>query len=182
MENAYIAIHRFVKEEHAIIINLDGDDWLISKDVVDIVVSTYEKTGCDFTYGNCIIHNPGDSGHNKVITDVDPGVNIRYSVEVERNKSYRKEIFFPRHLRTWKASVYKKIPMSRFMYPNKKWLHICEDEAIYFPMFEMSGKYEVIPIPLCAYNLASPYGDEKMNLRDRLQDEVYIRRQPPIAL
>jgi hypothetical protein len=182
IRNAYEVIHRYVKEDDAIIINLDGDDWLLRDDVIDIIRSTYKKNKCDFTYGNCVIHDPGDANHEAIITDVDPDVNIRYTVDVEKRRAYRKEIFFPRHLRTWRACVYKSIPKSSFMYPNGSWLRICEDEAIFFPLLEISGKYEVIKTPLSVYNLATPHSDERIHLMERLEDEVYMRRQSPLAL
>ncbi len=181
LRNAYEMIHEHVDNDEAIIINLDGDDWLIRDDVIDVVDKTYEVHHCLLTYGNCVYHAPGEAFHNKKGSEVIPTINQRYPDKVENLSSYRKEGFRPLHLRTWKAREFKNIPKKYFLRSDGNWVQFCEDQAIFLPLLEKAdGRYEVISTPLSAYNRHNPNSDSKLHLYEMLSDEVTILKMKPL--
>ncbi len=179
LRNAYELIHKYVSQKNAIVINLDGDDWLMRKDVIQIIETTYKKTHCLLTYGDCLLYQPGSKNHRKIASDVYSMMNRRYPHEIEIANTYRKQFFKPLHLRTWSAEEFKKIPIGYFQRPDKSWIRFCEDQAIFIPLLEAAhGQYSVIQQPLSMYNLQNPFSDQKINLKDRLFDEVTILKKP----
>lgn len=180
VQNAYEMIHAYVAEHNAIIINLDGDDWLLHRDVLQILESEYSK-GYDLTFGNCILYKPDDVVHGKPAQVLSPLLNKRYPKIVERQSSYRLEEFRPLHLRSWRADLFKKIPISEFKNANGEWFRFCEDQVIFYPLLEMSGgNYSSVATPLSVYNMANQLSDDKVHLKQKLLDEVEIRRRNPI--
>lgn len=177
LRNAYEAIHTYVEDE-AIIINVDGDDFLINNDTIDIVTERYNKTNCNLTYGNCVYYNPGNIEHGKTPQEITHEINRRFPSKIEKENSYRKYHFLPLHLRTWKASIFKRIDKKQFLKPNGDWIRFCEDQAIFYPMLETgNGNYQIIEKKLYAYNIENPMNDDKANLATKLVDEVIIRRK-----
>ena len=178
LRNAYEVIHKYVSEPNSIIISLDGDDWLTRDDVLDVLDEVYSNKNCNLTYGNCILFNPQHQNHNLLASTENPHANTRYSPETEKNNSYRTEFFRPLHLKTWRADLFKKIKKQEFLRPDGSWIKFCEDQAILFPLLEMSaGKYEVIEDHLSAYNLNTNLSDGKLYPKERLFDEVNLRRK-----
>jgi glycosyltransferase involved in cell wall biosynthesis len=179
LRNAYETIHTYVSKPRSIVVNVDGDDWLIGKNVLSVIDSVYKETGCELTYGNCVYWAPGASIHGKIATEVSSSINRRYSPDVEKNNAYRKNYFLPLHLRSWKASAFARIHKKSFLRTDGSWIRFCEDQAIFLPLLEMSGgNYQVIQEPLYSYNIQTNYSDSKKNQAGRLFDEVEILRQP----
>ncbi len=177
VKNAYDAIYKYIPD-HAIIINLDADDWLIREDVVDIILKEYEQKNCLLTYGNCLYHNPQKIHDGRPMSSIHPYANRRYPPAIERDSTYRLVPFRSFHLRTWRASLFFQIPKSEFLFPDGSWLRFCEDQVLFYPMLERaSGAYSVIDLPLCAYNAANLLSDERHYLRDKLIDELVCRRR-----
>lgn len=177
VRNAYDAIHKYIPD-HAIVINLDADDWLIRDDVVDIILKHYEQDKCLLTYGNCLYYNPRSTHDGKPISSIHPYANRRYPPSVERDNTYRHVPFRSFHLRTWRASLFFQVSKSEFLFPDGSWLRFCEDQVIFYPMLERAnGAYSVIDLPLCAYNAANPLSDERHYLREKLIDELVCRRR-----
>lgn len=177
--NAYELIHAYVKQDDAIVINVDGDDWLEGVDVISVIRTIYKKTDCVLTYGNCRYYNPGSPIHNTIASSCGQ-LNHRYAKDIEHNNVYRKTFFIPLHLRTWKAGLFKKIKKESFLRPNGSWTRSCEDQAMFFPMLEMArGRYEVLKEILYVYNKENVYNDEKTNRQDLLFDELCIYKKPP---
>lgn len=180
LRNAYEAIHTYTSEND-LICNLDGDDWLTNTRALKILGSNYSKEIL-FTYGNCSYYQPGGDWHNKLATEVHDLLNRRYSLAVTLENSYRSLPFLPLHLRTWRVAAFKKIPLRYFLRPDKSWIRYCEDQAMFYPLLEMSrGQYAVIEQPLSAYNISNPNNDFKINRKKRLFDEVAIRRMTPLS-
>ncbi len=176
--NAYEAIHTYVDRDDAIIINLDGDDWLESKNVPTVISRIYKNTGCLLTYGNCRFYEPNSMSHN--VSAASYGFNQRYAKNIEADNAYRQERFIPLHVRTWRAGLFKKIQRKSFLRPDGSWQRTCEDEAMFFPMLEMAhGRYEVLTEAMYVYNRENAYNDEKVDRAELLFDEAWIRRSKP---
>ncbi len=179
--NAFEMIHTYVKDDDAVIINVDGDDWLEGDDVFGTILKEYEKTSCLLTYGNCYYFAPTSSLHG-VVASVYRDINCRYTVNIERHNEYRDTYFLPFHMRTWKSGLFKKIRQQSFLRPDGSWIRFCEDQAMFLPMLEMAnGRYSVMSRPLYWYNALTPWSDEKLYKSVRLYDEVWIHRQKPYA-
>lgn len=176
VRNAYELIKSYAVKNEAVVVNLDGDDWLYSKSALQIISDTYRKTSCFLTYGNCYIWD----GKTDRLPQDDPGNidNTAYSDDVIMKRTYRLEPFHPLHVRTWKVWLYKKIQKKDFLRQDGSWLRSCEDFAMFFPMMEMAGKYmHVIQTPLSVYNCATFESEVKTNFVGLLKDEFIIRRK-----
>jgi glycosyltransferase involved in cell wall biosynthesis len=179
IRNAFEAIHTYVQDNNAIILNLDGDDWLASDTVVSTIKRTYDETACLLTYGNCQYYAPLTGKHNAVSTSFG-NTNHRYPDEIEAHNTYRNTYFIPLHLRTWNAGLFKRIQKKSFLRPDGSWQRTCEDEAMYFPMLEMAhGKYTVLDEILYIYNIENIRGVHKSGTAEILYDELCIYRQTP---
>jgi len=177
LRNAYEAIHKYM-EDNAIVINVDGDDWLISDEVIKVITNVYEETGCDLTYGNCRYYCPGQKEHNKTPQEFTHEINQRFPVEVEKSNTYREYHFLPLHLRTWKASLFKSIDKDQFLKTNGEWIRFCEDQAMFYPMLELcNGNYSVIKEVIYNYNVSNLTNDNKIHQSERLLDEIIIRKK-----
>jgi glycosyltransferase involved in cell wall biosynthesis len=179
LRNAFEMIQKHAKDENATVFNLDGDDWLPNKDCLSKIAKTYQNNPkVKMTYGNCLIWDGKEVSKfpaNKIIK----GINMPYSSEVWKQKSFRKEPFLPLHPRTWKVSLFKSIPKKEFLNSHKRWLKFAEDMAIFFPMFEKVKACEckVLKKPIYVYNQANSHADIVENTTSLLKDELEIRKK-----
>lgn len=181
VRNAYSMLHKFAVDDEAVVVNLDGDDWFFHKDVLFNLARIYTSQGCLLTYGECLLWN-NQQLSEKPSRFLQSYTNIPYSKAVVAQNTYRHELFYPLHPRTWKIWLYKKIKEDDFKRPVGTWLQCCEDMAMFFPMLEMAhGRYRVIRDPLYGYNVATQKSDVKMHTQQLVADELIIRRKTPYA-
>ena len=175
--NAYCLIHKYAKNNDAVILNLDGDDWLLEKNSLKHIAAVYQKNrGCLLTYGECYIWG-GKGLSEKKSRFIKHYSNIRYPIDIVRKLSYRRQPFYPFHPLTWRVSLYKKIKKKDFLRPDGSWLQYGQDLAIFFPLLEMAnGRFKVLKKSLYVYNDANPLSDLKRNLIKHLKDELIIRK------
>ena len=179
VENIYKALHGYADNDNAVIVNVDGDDWLYGNNVLSTVASYYLRCNCLLTYGDCIIWD-GKSMSKKLASAEKEYTNIAYPQKIHDKGSYRKELFFPLHLRTWKNWLYKMIEIDDFKDEKGNWLKYCVDMAMYFPMLEMAaGNCCVINKPLYVYNTESKYNIIKYDPIQTVREELIIRRKKP---
>ena len=181
LRNSYLMIHKFAKKNEAVVFNLDGDDWLPHSNCLKTVASYYKKNDkCQLTYGDCSIWD----GKNMIRSARSslPFTNIPYPKNIVKNRGFRKHFFLPLHPKTWKVSLYKKIKINDFLKPNNDWIKYAEDQAIFFPLLEMSGKnFGLINKPIYVYNTSHKFSDMKINYLGLLKDELVIRKKKPYA-
>jgi glycosyltransferase involved in cell wall biosynthesis len=181
LRNAWEVLHPIANEK-AVIVNVDGDDWLAHDHVLERLAAEYKKTQCLLTYGDAELYNPTSSTHGKRISEIYKNMNSRYDVSVEKTKTYRKVELRFHHLRSWQLRLFQRIPQKCFLRPDGSWIQFCEDQAIFFPLLEMAaGRYTVISETLSVYNRQTSLSDAKVNSSGRLLDEVLIRRQKPLS-
>ncbi len=179
VNNVYEALYKYAIEDQAVIVNVDGDDWLNGNNVLSVIASYYQRYDCFLTYGDCLIWD-GKSMSKKMASVEKEFTNIVYPLKVLHKGSYRRELFFPLHLRTWKNWLYKRIKINDFRDENGNWLKYCVDMAMYFPMLEMAaGKYCVINKPLYVYNTESKNNIIKYDPIQTVREELIIRRKKP---
>jgi hypothetical protein len=169
--------HKFAIRSSAIILNLDGDDWLLGPDSLKHLAWVYKNNPqCLLTYGECVLWD--GKHYTRPSRFVNKFTNIPYPKSVIEKYSYRKYPFLPLHPRSWRVWLFKKIKKQDFLRPDGSWLQFAEDQAIFYPILEMAtARVKVIKRPLYVYNVASVHADIKENLRGLLKDELIIRKK-----
>lgn len=201
VRNAYEMIHRYCDDPEGIVLNVDADDWLAAPSSITKLVQLYRKASCLFSYGDCYLWSGEDSQridwqseerknlrHSllPVASKAMEASNVAYSKRIERSKTFRSEAFQVLHPRSWKVKAFKAIPKEAFLREDGSWLQFCEDQAIFFPLFELfPNQYAVSSLPLAVYNQANVAADIKLYRLETLRDEIEIRRKPsyePVTL
>ena len=161
--NLYYAIMQC--PDNAIILTLDGDDWLAHDGVLARVDHEYSTADAWLTYG--AFQGYPDStflgGHKRV------------PAHIIKNNSIRRVEWYTTHLRTFYAWLFKRIKKEDLMYDDK-FFEVTWDQAFMFPMVEMAATHaRHIPEVLYVYNMATPLNDFKVRLRQQLAMEKVIR-------
>jgi len=150
--NWYYAIHSC--QDHHIIINVDGDDWLLHENVLNIVNEAYADSNVWLTYGD-LVFCPDSGKEASPCRDVPS--------RVIHSNSFREFEWFSSHLRTFYAWLFKQIRLEDLLYQGNFFPMSC-DQAIMFPMIEMCGeRIKFIKEKLYVYNRANPIGDGHVN-------------------
>ena len=165
--NQYYAIHNCPKD--AIIIILDGDDWLAHPLVLPYINEIYQKEDVWLTYGQFIYSTTHYLGYCLPLpSDMWPKYPIR------------KLTWVASHLRTFYAGLFQKIAREDLIYEGE-FFPVCADLATMFPMLEMAGSDHVRYIDLILY----VYNDNDPSHRcdKRAQDKMaeIIRSMPPYS-
>ena len=165
LQNLYNTIHRCDDDE--IVILLDGDDWFAHNGVLKKVSEVYANLGCWMTYGQYRSWPDNMIGYSREIPS-----NI-----IETN-SYRENEWCSSHLRSFYAWLFKLIKMEDLISPCGAFYHMAWDQAIMFPMLEMSGhRAKFISEVLYIYNAANPLNDYKVDRSSQRSLETVIRMQ-----
>ncbi len=142
-ENIYHAVHSCDDDE--IVLIVDGDDWLARNDVLEILHEVYSNSDVWITYGQLQRYPSGVIGTCHEIPE-----------EVIKSNSFRSYPWTSSHLRTFYAWLYKRIKMEDIMFEGK-FVPVCGDVAIMFPMLEMAGTHlRFISEILYIYNCSNP--------------------------
>jgi glycosyltransferase involved in cell wall biosynthesis len=114
-------------KDKAIIITLDGDDFLANSSVLNYLNEVYQNELIWMTYGNMEASNKQWSGILKEV--VDP-------------KTYRKTFqqWDLSHLRSFKYKLWDKINKVDLLDDKGEWYKLAWDVAFMLPMIEMAGK------------------------------------------
>lgn len=133
-------------DDDDIVIELDGDDFLLGTDVIGDIRKLYENKNVWLTNGS-FMYTDGSNGFS---SKVDPN-NVRSSV------------FTFSHLRTWKTFLWKSIPKEYFKDDDGNYFKSAADVAYTIPLLELSGEehYVFNPKIVYVYNGNSPYNDHK---------------------
>lgn len=162
LHNLYHAIHAC--PDRAIIITLDGDDWLRGNDVLQLINRTYDDKNVWLTYGQFEEFPRGSLGICHPMPE-----------HVVQTKSYRSQPWFTSHLRSFYAGLFKKVKKEDMMFDGE-FFSVTWDQAFLFPMLEMTdGRIKFIDQILYIYNQANPLNDFKQHLRKQLYCERVIR-------
>lgn len=145
-------------EDHAIIVHIDGDDWLrldeyMRTDIFTMLDELYEDPQVWLTYGSYYRYPFGNLGTCR-----------EFPQEVVEQNSYRQyPAWISSHLRTFYAWLFKQIHSADFLYTGsypeyqgKLW-PAAADLSFMFPMLEMAhGRYKYVPDIIYAYNRSNP--------------------------
>ncbi len=133
-------------DDEDIIVELDGDDFLLGNNVISDIRKMYDDKNVWLTNGS-FMYSDGSNGFS---SKVDPN-NIRSNV------------FTFSHLRTWKSFLWKSIPKEYFKDDDGSYFKSAADVAYTIPLLELAGEehYVFNPKILYVYNGSSPYNDHK---------------------
>lgn len=133
-------------DDEDIVIELDGDDFLLNSDVVGDIRKVYSDKKVWLTNGSFMYSN-GDPG---------------FSQKCNPN-TVRKDAFRFSHLRTWKTFLWKAIPKNYLRDDNGEYFKSAADVAYTFSLLELAGEenYRFLPDLYYVYNAESPYNDHK---------------------
>lgn len=166
LKNIFNGINYSNPNDNDIILTIDGDDWLASKNVLDVLIKYYEQDDCLMTYGSYIEYPNGNVGKfSKQIPN-----------HVIDNNLYRNYEWSSSHLRTCKYLLWNKIDKKDFLDSNGQFYKITCDLAIMFPMLEMAGhKAKYVKEILYTYNVENLLNDHKLNNAEQIKIEREIR-------
>lgn len=133
-------------DDEDIVIELDGDDFLLNSNVVGDIRRVYSDKKVWLTNGSFMY------------TNGDPG----FSQKCNPN-TVRKDPFRFSHLRTWKSFLWKSIPKNYLRDDNGEYFKSAADVAYTFSLLELAGEenYRFLPELYYVYNAESPYNDHK---------------------
>lgn len=165
LANIYSAIHSC--KDNAIIVSVDGDDWLSDKSVLQKINLAYSTQDIWLTHGTLI-----EYPQSIVAWSIPIPSDI---VEANSFRTYR----CPSHLRTFYSWLFKKIEIKDLTYEGD-FFQMTGDQAMMFPMIEMAGKHHAfIPEVTYVYNMKNPFNDNKVDPQLQNNLEAYIRGLPP---
>lgn len=126
---------------------LDGDDFLIRNNVLEILAEAYDTNDVYATFGSFKLSTDGDSKWQN-----------RRMIKYNRNA---KDNYFP-HLRTVKSFILKKIPDNYLKDKNNEWFMVKTDVALFTAVVELCGdKYMFILNKLAIYNVYNSNNNKK---------------------
>ncbi len=173
-------LNRYAHNPLAVVVSLDGDDWLSEPTVFEYLDQIYRRSDPWCTYGDCDIW---DGQQTLPTSSLPPEVsaNQPYPAAMIRAANYRQTFFRPLHPLTWKVELFRRIDQADFL-RDGSWLRFAQDQALFFPMLEMSGERALrLTQPLATYNASNPRSEARLYLHDELRDELYIRTLPTYA-
>jgi len=133
-------------DDEDIVIELDGDDFLLNTDVVSDIRTIYSDGQVWLTNGSFMYTNGNSGFSSKCNPD-----------------TVRKDVFRFSHLRTWKTFLWKSIPKNYLKDDNGEYFKSAADVAYSFSLLELAGEenYRFLPKLYYVYNGLSPYNDHK---------------------
>ena len=143
---------------------LDGDDYLYSGDVLNIIYEKYLNTNCLITYGSHL------SSH---------GVQgKKYPWLIRKFNLYRKYFWYASHLRTFRHDLWLSVNPNDLLDKNGQYFSVAWDLAIMYPMLEMAGnRQEFVKDLLYVYNDQNPISDHKIRRREQILAAKEIREK-----
>ncbi len=143
---------------------VDGDDYLYSGDVLNILNEKYKKTNCLITYGSHL-SSKGVQGR-------------KYPSFVRNFNLYRQYFWYASHLRTFRHDLWLSIKPRDLLDKKGKYFAVAWDLAIMFPMLEMAGtRQEFLSEVLYVYNDNNPISDHRIRRKDQILAAKEIRKK-----
>lgn len=166
LANQYRMIHSC--PDNAIIIIVDGDDWLPHDQVLAYINSVYQHHDVWLTYGQYQEWPSGTYGFNRPIPR-----------QVIEKNTFRNQYNAFSHLRTYYAWLFKKIKIEDLMLDGK-FLSMSGDIAVMLPMTEMArDHFAFISDILYIYNGANDINDHKVSKQTQRDIDLWVRSRPP---
>ena len=165
LNNIYNLLSKEVKEPTKTVdLLIDGDDYLYSNEVLNILEAKYKQTNCLITHGS-YISSKGVIGKN-------------YPRLIREFNLFRKYFWYASHLRTFRHDLWLALNPEDLLNKNKEYYSVAWDLAIMLPMLEMAGeRQEFISEVLYAYNENNPISDHKIRRKEQILAAREIRQK-----
>ena len=165
LNNIYKLLNLRIKEPAKTIdILLDGDDYLYSGDVLNILYKKYLNTNCLITYGSHL-SSKGVQGK-------------KYPRLIREFNLYRKYFWYASHLKTFRHDLWLSMDHNDLLDQNGQYYPVAWDLALMFPMLEMAGnRQEFIKDLMYVYNDQNPISDHKIRRKEQLLAAKEIRKK-----
>jgi len=170
MKNYYQMIHSC--EDDEIIVMVDGDDWFAHKNVLERLNRAYSHPDVWVTYGRY------ETFPDKWLCPF-RAVDKSYL----RKGTHRKKSFRWNHLRTFYASLFKKIPKDRFLDKKNQFFKVGWDVPIMLNLIDLSTDhvYYISEVLYC-YNVETPINDHKLYRKEQARVDREVRSQIPLQI
>jgi glycosyltransferase involved in cell wall biosynthesis len=158
--NMYYAIHDLC-DDHEIIVELDGDDWLLASDVLEKLAEIYSDGSVWLTYGGFVMWP-------KTFNYLRPDSIPESIIKENEFRSFFKNHFIYLALRSFYTGLFKKIKKEDLQIDGV-FFKQSSDIAIMIPMFEMAGNrfYQIIE-PVYLYNTNTGNNDYQLYHQQQL--------------
>ena len=167
--NLYKAIHACPDE--AIIVTVDGDDWLAHDKVLARLEQEYADPNVWMTHGSYL---------SWPAYTRDPWIHPLPQSVID-NHAYRRYQWVTTHLRTFYARLFKLIKKEDLLYQDS-FFSMAGDLAWMFPLLEMAGNHSrYIEDVLYIYNRGNPISDRYIDRTLQVQLEQVIRAKNSYA-
>lgn len=160
LDNLYQEIHK--AKDNTIIVTLDGDDWLASKNVLRTLNDVYNEKDVWMTAGSYLATDTKNIVHSSY-----PKTRLdQWSVS---------------HLRTFRKELFCSIKKEDLLDHDGEFYKFTFDQAMMYPMCEMAGpdRFASVEDVLLIYNRDNPLAVDKIHRSEQLRIERRIRQQKP---
>jgi len=171
--NCFMGTYNYGREQglitdEDIIVEIDGDDWLMHPFVFQYLNQVYQDPNIWMTYGQYVHYTDGSVGGHYY---------MHLDDNVDKMNAYRQTAFPYSHLKTFKAHLMNNITDEDLTDPTTgKYFNAAADFALSMPLVEQAGKSRIfrVPEPVYVYNNSAEVESETNNRLD-LQKEVEQR-------
>jgi glycosyltransferase involved in cell wall biosynthesis len=133
--NHFEALQKINPEKNNIVVHLDGDDVLISDNVLEILSEAYQDDNIWATYGSFVSKN-GSGCQSSVRDWISYGSSFR--------EFWRDRGGWPwSHLRTFRAHLIPHVKEEDMKDSSGNWFSSAGDVAVFLPILELSSKQRV---------------------------------------
>ncbi len=160
----------YLCDEHEIVVDLDGNDWLAHDGVLASLNSLYSDPDVWMTYGQFAAYPRFTRGFAKPIPE-----------EVVEQNNFRSFGGAVTHLRTFYAGLFQRIAKEDLLFEGK-FIQRSGDLAYSIPILEMAGRHvRFVPDVLYIYNRTQPLNDHKVS--DALEEAMdrFVRSKEKYA-
>ena len=155
--NFYKAVHGYCKDNE-IVVEIDGDDWLLSDDVFSMINDIYRNNNVWLTYGGFRMWPKHIK--NLITQDIPEAI-----VDSNNFRNFFRKGFIFLALRTFYAGLFKKIKREDLFY-NGTFFTCASDVATMVPMFEMAAERTYhIKETVYLYNTDTGYNDHTKDIK-----------------
>lgn len=171
--NCFMSTYEYLKQNNLvqpddIIVEIDGDDWLLHPFVLQYLNQVYQDDNIWMTYGQYIHYPSGELGGHYY---------LQLDDYVDSTNSYRQHAFPYSHLKTYKAFLLDNITDADLIDPvTGKYFNAAADFALCMPLVEQAGKNRIFRVtePVYVYNVSADLESETNN-RVELQKQIEHR-------
>ena len=165
LNNIYNLLSKEIKEPSKTVdLIIDGDDYLYSSNVLNILEEKYMRTNCLITYGSHI-SSKGVQGK-------------KYPRIIRKFNLFRKYFWYASHLRTFRHDLWLALNPQDLLNNKQEFYSVAWDLAIMLPMLEMAGRrQEFINEVLYAYNDNNPISDHRIRRKEQILAAREIRQK-----